>query len=158
MHTPHSNWCAYIWCHIIIAMVAVLEHSSAQTLQFGVPIYRQISQWKYCSQNFHMPFLIVVITYISYQKYGKCMPTSSLIDINECEIEFDGGSGSGNGSIMSGSGDSLGPCDPNRTCINFFGGFICTCPPGFSSNLDGECIGKSLPYPRQVKFPGLGYM
>ena len=84
------------------------------------------------------------------------MPTSSLIDINECEIEFDGGSGSSNGSIMSGSGDSLGPCGPNQTCINFFGGFFCTCPPGFTSTFGGECIGKSLQYPREVKFPALG--
>ena len=84
------------------------------------------------------------------------MPTSSLIDINECEIEFDGGSGSSNGSIMSGSGDLLGPCGLNQTCINLFGGFFCTCPPGFSSTFGGECIGRSLQYPREVKFPGLG--
>lgn len=111
------------------------------------------SQWNVVVRIFiclsWLLWLLTVFGGISYQKYEKCMPTSYLIDINECEVDFDGGSG--NGSIMSGSGDSLGPCGPNQTCINLFGGFFCTCPPGFFSTIGGECIGKSLQYPREVR-------
>jgi len=79
------------------------------------------------------------------------------VDINECGNDSASGSGSGSGSGRDigtgvdydiGSGDFLGPCGLNQTCINTFGSFSCLCPSGFT-NVDGVCVGKSSLCPQK---------
>ena len=69
------------------------------------------------------------------------------VDINECGNDSASGSGSGRDigttiDYVIGSGDFLGPCGLNQTCINTLGSFSCLCPSGFT-NVDGVCVGKS---------------